>query len=56
MAAFAVINHPVQGLDFIALDGLFIPLPGAQAAEREREDDEQVHLEVFHGLVGRGRL
>src|SRR5208282_2632948 len=38
------IDHLVQSLDFGALNGLVIPLPGAKAAKAEREDNEQVHL------------
>ena len=46
----AVVNHLVQGLDLGALDGLRIPLIHAQATEAERKGDEEVLLEVFHGV------
>jgi hypothetical protein len=49
-------NHSVQGLDFIALQRLFIPLKRAEATQGEREGEEQVLLEVFHVRVGRERL
>ena len=35
-----LINHLVQHFNFIALDGLFIPLICAKATERERKGDQ----------------
>jgi hypothetical protein len=49
-------NRFVQSLDFVALQRLIVPLKGAEAAQGEREDDEQVLLEVLHVRVGRERL
>jgi hypothetical protein len=46
-----VIDHLVQGLDFVALDGLFIPLPGAQPAKAESQEDEEVDLQVLHKIM-----
>jgi hypothetical protein len=45
-------ENSIHSRDFITLEGLLVPLKGAQTAEPEREADEEVLLEVFHRWSG----